>query len=525
MASINGQHLDPKPIAAQIKGLLNRNLTAILKAEGLPAHGLKAAMQARLIRKVEEYAHSRDMAGFKRIRGRVFSPTSNMSSPSPKNRPHSPAQSARPSHSINNNAGRPIGSIPHSPLILGRLTFKDSPFLTVEDELCTPVKCPMMPQNRSNTTASFTFTAERLARIVAEPSLRVMVFCAAENGLGPYSKHDVSFPAQVELKVNEVEVKTNLRGLKNKPGSTRPADITEYVRKTTTASNRIVLVYALTTKDFSFVVNLVKTHAVDELVERLKNGKVITKDTVVQGMLSKAQDADIVATSTIMSLKCPLSTVRMELACRSTLCSHNQCFDGKSFLQLQEQAPTWTCPVCNKVISFEALALDLYVGEILNATPSTVEQVTIEPNGTWSQNTRPQKLRILGGPRVAAIDSDDDLMEIPDTRITSLQKNSSTSATPSLIKTPPISSRETSFPATSAASSTRPLSNKRPIATVIDLTQSDEEDELPRPAKRKMSSMDSLLRAGTGEVLRAENIRNLNFPGSQPYDYGRYPNT
>lgn len=105
-----------------------------------------------------------------------------------------------------------------------------------------------MPQNRSNTTASFTFTAERLARIVAEPSLRVMVFCAAENGLGPYSKHDVSFPAQVELKVNEVEVKTNLRGLKNKPGSTRPADITEYVRKTTTASNRIVLVYALTTK-------------------------------------------------------------------------------------------------------------------------------------------------------------------------------------------------------------------------------------------------------------------------------------
>lgn len=50
MASINGQHLDPKPIAAQIKGLLNRNLTAILKAEGLPAHGLKAAMQARLIR-------------------------------------------------------------------------------------------------------------------------------------------------------------------------------------------------------------------------------------------------------------------------------------------------------------------------------------------------------------------------------------------------------------------------------------------------------------------------------------------
>lgn len=78
-------------------------------------------------------------------------------------------------------------------------------------------------------------------------------------------------------------------------------------------------------------------------------------------MKSKAQDPDIVATSTIMSLKCPLSTLRIDVPCRSLSCKHNQCFDASSYLQLQEQAPTWTCPVCNKIANFESLLIDQYV--------------------------------------------------------------------------------------------------------------------------------------------------------------------
>ncbi|RMZ75299.1 hypothetical protein DV738_g5563, partial [Chaetothyriales sp. CBS 135597] len=72
----------------------------------------------------------------------------------------------------------------------------------------------------------------------------VMVFCAAEG-----RPSEITFPHQVELKVNGNEVKTNLRGLKNKPGSTRPADITKYLRrKTPGLSNTVEMTYALTTK-------------------------------------------------------------------------------------------------------------------------------------------------------------------------------------------------------------------------------------------------------------------------------------
>lgn len=124
--------------------------------------------------------------------------------------------------------------------------------------------------------------------------------------------------------------------------------------------------------------NLVKTHSVEELAAQLRSGKTISKAQVIQeskgfslhsatqsltfhSVASKAQDNDVEATGANVSLKCPLSTIRIDIPCRSTVCTHNQCFDASSFLQLQEQAPTWTCPVCNKTVSFEALEVDLFV--------------------------------------------------------------------------------------------------------------------------------------------------------------------
>lgn len=84
-----------------------------------------------------------------------------------------------------------------------------------------------------------------LQQCLDDPTMRVMVFCAAGNtGI-----QDITFPHQSELKVNGGDVKANLRGLKNKPGSTRPVDITDELRlKIATYNNNIEFTYALTTK-------------------------------------------------------------------------------------------------------------------------------------------------------------------------------------------------------------------------------------------------------------------------------------
>ena len=86
------------------------------------------------------------------------------------------------------------------------------------------------------------------SRLQADPTLRVMVYCAADNGLNQFTRSDVAFPHQVELKVNLDEVRVNLRGLKNKPGTTRPADITDHIRKKPGYPNQVVMTYALTQK-------------------------------------------------------------------------------------------------------------------------------------------------------------------------------------------------------------------------------------------------------------------------------------
>lgn len=73
----------------------------------------------------------------------------------------------------------------------------------------------------------------------------MLVFCAGAN-TGP---QDIAFPHQSELKVNGGDVKANLRGLKNKPGSTRPVDITDLLRlKIPNYANNIEFTYALTQK-------------------------------------------------------------------------------------------------------------------------------------------------------------------------------------------------------------------------------------------------------------------------------------
>jgi E3 SUMO-protein ligase PIAS1 len=59
-----------------------------------------------------------------------------------------------------------------------------------------------------------------------------------------------------------------------------------------------------------------------------------------------------------MSLKDAASQVRIQLPCRGMNCTHFKCFDATTYLQMQEQAPLWTCPICDKPAPFGSLAVD-----------------------------------------------------------------------------------------------------------------------------------------------------------------------
>ncbi len=214
-----------------------------------------------------------------------------------------------------------------------------------------------MTQHRS--TINFTFKAPDdiwLQRSVTDPSLKVMVLAAAGNT----GVQEICFPHQSELKVNGDDVKANLRGLKNKAGSTRPADITQHLRlNKPAASNTVDFTYALTREKYYVGVYVCKMTTVSALVEQIQqHGKRISKASVISELTRKANDPDVVAMSQVVSLKCPLSYMRLKIPVRGVSCSHIQCFDALSYLQLQEQGPQWLCPICNKPTPFEQLAAD-----------------------------------------------------------------------------------------------------------------------------------------------------------------------
>lgn len=281
------------------------------------------------------------------------------------------------------------------------------------------------------------------------------------------------------------------------------------------------------------MVNLVRKESIEALVAKIRRGRVITKEQIVREskytsclalsrltnpVRTKAEDPDeLVATSSVLSLKDPVAYTRIVTPCRGIGCNHNQCFDAAAYLQLQEQAPTWTCPICQKPVPWADLALDMYVNDILTSTRRDIDAVTIAPDGKWylpKNDSSASEVSGRGNP-TPSDDEDDDLVEIrdepdpPRARVEML--------TPHSVRTPPLSSREESrAPSTSAPRS----SQKRPREDFIDLTLSDDEDGPAPKAQRTMAPNSD--NSSRSEPTQDRYYFQLPRPDLPPYNYDRF---
>jgi E3 SUMO-protein ligase PIAS1 len=134
--------------------------------------------------------------------------------------------------------------------------------------------------------------------------------------------------------------------------------------------------------------------------------------------------------------------------------------------------------------------MNRYVKDILTNTSSSIEQVTIEPDGSWHVPTPKTEERrsSASAPRDTSFIGDDDLMIAQP----NAPSSSRATATPnrfygaSLGGSSIADSRETSLMPGSATSRSG-TSNKRAAPETIDLTLSDDDEPPPahRPAKRQ----------------------------------------
>lgn len=193
----------------------------------------------------------------------------------------------------------------------------------------------------------------------------------------------VKFPDSCELHINYKTILTTIRGKKNTPGSTRAPDIHPHI-KITRETNRITLLYLKASESFLLVSQLVLINPIPMLVKNIVDDRTVSKEeskTILFG--TNNDDGDLVATFEL-SLRCPVGFVRITEPFRSSHCSHAQCFDGTTFLQMNEQIETWACPVCSITIDpTKDLIRDGYFLDILQNTPSDLDSVLVNSDGSW----------------------------------------------------------------------------------------------------------------------------------------------
>ncbi|KAK7694737.1 hypothetical protein QCA50_001925 [Cerrena zonata] len=284
------------------------------------------------------------------------------------------------------------------------IQFKPSPFFRVDRLASSVVECPesASPTDRKQQTVSFLMNSEVAQKLTSQsPTYQLRLYCTSSTFYSPGRSVElcaIEFPPTCEVRINGVQLTANLKGLKKKPGTAPPPDIAipNVLRIAPNASNKVEMVYVNSAqqtqgaaarqfpKKYYMVVMLVEVTTVDQLIARLRKGKYKSNTEILAKMQQHVdEEDDIVAGHQKMSLKCPLSYMRITTPCRSSTCVHPQCFDAFSWFSVMEQATTWACPVCEQVLDPDDLIIDGYFDEILKATPDDVEDVIVEPDGEW----------------------------------------------------------------------------------------------------------------------------------------------
>lgn len=272
-------------------------------------------------------------------------------------------------------------------LQLGRVEFNQSPFYILERLLGNPLLLPITLRDMpTKLSMAFEINFEQLPPGASYDVLLLSTmypFISQEKSI-------MQFPLQFDVRVNQQQLQLNgFRGVKGKPGTAKAQILTGLV--SSYHKNLIEVTVNDVPQYYGMFVYLVKNVPLDSLLRRIEWHEHISKESTVQQIINENNqdnDDDIQTLSTILSLKCPLSYCRISTPVRSIHCKHIECFDAKSFLQLQQQATTWTCPICNKVLDFDSLAVDDYLHEILEILKNDeTDEIEIDQNGGWKIKT------------------------------------------------------------------------------------------------------------------------------------------
>ena len=142
---------------------------------------------------------------------------------------------------------------------------------------------------------------------------------------------------------------------------------------------------------FVFAVLLTRRCDIAEISRSIKNLSFEDGKARIVSLLNgdnKKKDGDELDNSREISLMCPLTKCRTEIAAVGRSCKHLQFFDLSAYLAVNESNRTlnnrWNCPVCQQPLRPDHLRRDGWAQHILDAPSSKyVQKITVENDGGW----------------------------------------------------------------------------------------------------------------------------------------------
>ncbi|KAF4033221.1 MIZ/SP-RING zinc finger [Phytophthora infestans] len=206
------------------------------------------------------------------------------------------------------------------------------------------------------------------------------------------------WPASTQLSVNGFGVPITQRA---PPGHSNPSKVLRELPANIFQYSRVGrnVVDVRTTANptlFGFMVQIVEVRNINDLVNEVKDAsKNLTyegaKQEVIKSFGSEDED-DVVATVTMLSVRCPLGLCVINLPARGIHCKHLQCFDLKTFMIFSKKARSkaWRCTVCYQFIKATDLRIDPYLKKLLAEVEGEddLEEVEIFPDGSWKRRLK-----------------------------------------------------------------------------------------------------------------------------------------
>ncbi|KAJ3218326.1 SUMO ligase siz1 [Dinochytrium kinnereticum] len=321
--------------------------------------------------------------------------------------------------------------------------FWESPFFAVTECILSKT-CDCL---NGRIDMRFTLTADQVMKLRSNSPLphQMMLFMGPESGLPgtAYPRSGSGIPIEYPpppppppnghssghnciIAVNTITLSTNTYlGMKGKPWTAKPADITGQLHKNPGAINAVEIKVYPSSRRFVISLQFTRKIPVASIIETLVKSKTVSKEDILSERQARVKaaidDDEVIATSQRVSLKDPIMQSRIRHPGRASTCQHVQCFDMETYLYMNERIPTWICPVCSKQALYENLLIDGFFQDLIKSAEGkdAVESaellddggfVLIGESGSAKESSTPAKPRKsdIGSDDTLIIDDDDD---------------------------------------------------------------------------------------------------------------------